>query len=57
MAAGSGAPPAKPRAPVWASVFGDASWMVVLAQAAVHRRDGELNMAARISIFAGQNSS
>jgi hypothetical protein len=57
MAAGSGAPPAKPRAPVWASVFGDASWIVVLAQAAVHRRGGELNMAARISIFAGQNSS
>jgi hypothetical protein len=57
MAAGSGAPPAKPRAPAWASVFGDPSGMVDLARAAVHRRSGELNMVARVSIFAGQNSS
>jgi hypothetical protein len=35
MAAGSGAPPAKPRAPAWASVFGDPFGMVDLARAAV----------------------
>jgi hypothetical protein len=56
MAAGSGAPPAKPRAPAWASVFGDPSRMVDLARAMAHRRSSELNMAARVSIFAGQNS-
>jgi hypothetical protein len=56
MAVGSTAPPAKPRAPVWASVFGDPSGLVDLARVAAHRRGGELNMAARVSIFAGQNS-
>jgi hypothetical protein len=55
MAAGSGAPPAKPRAPS-ASIFDDPSGMVDLAWAAAHRRGGELNMAAWVSIFAGQNS-
>jgi hypothetical protein len=53
MAAGSGAPPAKLRASAWASVFGDPSGMVDLARAAAHRRGGELNTAARVSIFAG----
>jgi hypothetical protein len=56
MAAGSGAPPAKLRAPVWASAFGDPSGIVDLARAVAHRCDGELNMAARVSIFVGQNS-
>jgi hypothetical protein len=56
MAVGSGAPPAKPRALVWASVFGDPSRMVDLARVVAHRRGGELNTAARVSIFAGQNS-
>jgi hypothetical protein len=56
MAVGSEDPPAKPRAPTWASVFGDRSGTVDLARAAAHRRGGELNTAARVSIFAGQNS-
>jgi hypothetical protein len=56
MAASFGAPLAKPRAPAWASVFGDRSKMVGLARAAAHRRGGELNTADRVSIFAGQNS-
>jgi hypothetical protein len=56
MVAGSRAPPAKPRALAWASVFSGPSGMVDLARAAAHRRGGELNMAARVSIFAGQNS-
>jgi hypothetical protein len=56
MAASSGAPPAKPRAPVWASVFGDPSRMVDLGRVVEHWRDGELNTTARVSIFAGQNS-
>jgi hypothetical protein len=56
MATGSRAPLTKPWAPAWASVFGDPSRTVDLARAAAHRRDGELNTAARISIFAGQNS-
>jgi hypothetical protein len=33
MAAGSGPPPAKPRAPAWASVFGDPSRTVDMARA------------------------
>jgi hypothetical protein len=57
MAAGSEAPLAKPRAPAWASVFGDPSGMVDLAWAAAHQRGGELNTVARVSIFAGQNSA
>jgi hypothetical protein len=56
MAAGSEPPPAKPRAPAWASVFGDPSGTVDLARAAAHRRSGKLNTVARVSIFAGQNS-
>jgi hypothetical protein len=55
--AGSGAPPAKPRAPAWASVLSDPFETVDLARVAAHRRGGELNTAARVSIFAGQNSS
>jgi hypothetical protein len=54
IAAGSGDPPAKPRAPAWASVFGDPSRMVELAMA--HQRGGELNTMARVSIFVGPNS-
>jgi hypothetical protein len=57
MAASFGAPPAKPRAPTWASVFGDPSGMVDLTRAAAHRCGGELNTTARVSIIAGQNSS
>jgi hypothetical protein len=53
MAAGSGAPPAKPMALAWALVFGDLFGMVDLAWAAAHRCGGELNMVARISILAG----
>jgi hypothetical protein len=56
MAAGSGAPPAKPRVPAWVSVFGDPFGTVDLARAVAHWCGGELNMAARVSIFAGQNS-
>jgi hypothetical protein len=56
MVAGSGAPPAKLRAPAWASVFSDPSGMVNLARAAAHWHGGEPNTAARVSIFAGQNS-
>jgi hypothetical protein len=56
MAAGSGAPPAKPRAPAWASVFRDPSEMVDLALAVAQRRGSALNMVATVSIFAGQNS-
>jgi hypothetical protein len=55
MAAGSGAPPTKLRAPAWASVFGDLSETVHLAWAVAHRRHSELNTAARVSIFAVQN--
>jgi hypothetical protein len=56
MAVGSGAPPAKPRAPAWASVFGDPFRTVDLARATGHRCGDELNTVARVSIFAGQNS-
>jgi hypothetical protein len=56
MVAGSGAPPAKLRVPAWASVFGDPSGTIDLAQAVAHRRGGELNTTARVSIFLGQNS-
>jgi hypothetical protein len=56
MAAGSRAPPAKSRAPAWASVFGDPSGAVDLARAVAHRCGGELNTVTRVSIFAGQNS-
>jgi hypothetical protein len=56
MAEGSRAPPAKLRVPAWVSVFGDPSGIVDLARAAAHRRGGELNTMARVSIFAGQNS-
>jgi hypothetical protein len=55
--AGSGTPPAKPRAPAWASVFGDPSAMVDLARAVAHRRSGELNTTSRVSICASQNLS
>jgi hypothetical protein len=55
IVAGSGAPPAKLRAPAWASVFVDSSGIVNLARAA-HWRGGEPSTAARVSIFAGQNS-
>jgi hypothetical protein len=55
MVVGSGPPPTKPRAPAWASVFGVPSGTVDLAWAVAHPRGGELNTAARFSIFAGQN--
>jgi hypothetical protein len=42
MAMGSGDPPAKPRAPAWASFFGDPSGMINLARAVPHRCGGEL---------------
>jgi hypothetical protein len=57
MAVGSGAPSAKPRAPAWASVFGDPFEMIDLARAAAHWCGAELNTMARVSIFVGQNSS
>jgi hypothetical protein len=56
MAAGSEAPPSKPRAPVGASIFDDPFRTVDLARAVAHRHGGELNTVARVSIFAGQNS-
>jgi hypothetical protein len=42
MVAGFEAPPAKPRAPAWASVFGDPSGIDDLARAVAHQRSGEL---------------
>jgi hypothetical protein len=56
LAAGSGAPLAKPRALAWASVFGDPSEAVDLAWAGAHRCGGEVDTVARVSIFAGQKS-
>jgi hypothetical protein len=41
MAVGSEPPPAEPRAPAWASVFGDPSGMLDLARAVAHRCGGE----------------
>jgi hypothetical protein len=52
MVAGSRAPMAKPRAPVWMAVFRETPREVNLAQVAAHRRGGELHTAARVSIFA-----
>jgi hypothetical protein len=57
MASGSRAPPAKLRVPVWASIFGDPSRTVDLSHAAAHQQGSELNTAARVSFFAGQNLS
>jgi hypothetical protein len=56
MAVGSGAPLAKSRAPAWAAVFGETPGAVDLARTVAHWHGGELNMVARVSIFAGQNS-
>jgi hypothetical protein len=56
MAAGSGAPLAKLRAPALGSVFGDPSGTVDLARATAHRRGSGLNMVARVSFFVDQNS-
>jgi hypothetical protein len=56
MVMGSGAPSTKPKAPSWASVFDDPSRMDDLVWVVAHRRDGKLNMTARDSIFAYQNS-
>jgi hypothetical protein len=53
MAVGSGAPPAKPRAPAWAAVFSETPGVVNLARAVTHQHNGELNTMARVSIFAG----
>jgi hypothetical protein len=49
-------PPVKMKAPKGAAIFGDPSWIVDSTREVAHRRGGELNMAARVSIFAGQNS-
>jgi hypothetical protein len=56
MVVGSGAPPAQPRALAWAAIFGETPGAVDLARARAHRCGGELNTAARVSIFVGQNS-
>jgi hypothetical protein len=40
MAAGSRAPPAKPRAPAWAAVFGETPGAVNLARTVAHQRGG-----------------
>jgi hypothetical protein len=53
MAAGTGAPPAKPRALAWAAVIGETLGVVDLARAAAHRRGSELHTTARVSIFTG----
>jgi hypothetical protein len=55
MAAGSGAPPAKLRAPACAAVFGDPSKMIDLAREAAHQRGSELHTAARVLTIADQN--
>jgi hypothetical protein len=52
MVVGFGAPPAQSRALAWAAIFGETPGAVDLA----HRCGGELNTAARVSIFVGQNS-
>jgi hypothetical protein len=57
MAAGSGAPPAKLRAPAWVSAFDDPSMTVDSSRAATHRCGGELHTAARVSTIADQNLS
>jgi hypothetical protein len=56
MAVGLGAPPAKLRAPAWASASGETPGAVDLAWAVTHRRGGELHMAGRVSTIADQNS-
>jgi hypothetical protein len=56
MTAGSGAPPAKPRAPTWASTSGETPGVVDLAWAVAHQRDGELHTAAGVLTIADQNS-
>jgi hypothetical protein len=57
MMAGSGAPPAKPRAPAWASASSETPGVVDLAWAVAHQRGGELHTAAGVSTIADQNSS
>jgi hypothetical protein len=54
--AGSGAPPAKPRAPAWVADFGVPSGMVDSTWAVAHQRGGKLHTAARVSTVADQNS-
>jgi hypothetical protein len=56
MAAGSGAPLAKSRAPAWAAVFGDSSGTVNSTWAATHRGGGELHTIARVLTIADRNS-
>jgi hypothetical protein len=56
VAAGSGANPAKPRAPARAVVFGETPRVVDLARAVAHQCGSKLNTAARVSVFVGQNS-
>jgi hypothetical protein len=51
LAAGSGANPAKPRAPTWAAVFDETPGVVDLARAVAHRHDSEHHTAARVSIL------
>jgi hypothetical protein len=57
MAAGSGGPPAKLRAPAWVSAFGDPSTTVDSSRAATHWCGGELHTAARVLTIADQNLS
>jgi hypothetical protein len=54
--AGSGAPPAKLRAPAWASASGETPGPIDLAETATDWRDDELHMAARVLTIADQNS-
>jgi hypothetical protein len=56
MAAGSGAPPAKSRAPAWASASGETPGVVDLEWTAAHRCGSELHTTARVSTIADQNS-
>jgi hypothetical protein len=56
MAAGSGAPPAKSRAPAWVSASGETPGVVDLARTAAHRCGSELHTMARVSTIADQNS-
>jgi hypothetical protein len=57
MAAGSGARPAKLRAPAWVSAFGDPSTTVDSSRAVTHWCGGELHTAARVLTIADQNLS
>jgi hypothetical protein len=56
MAAGSGAPPAKPWAPTWALASGETPGAADLAWVVAQRRGSKLHTAARVLTIVDQNS-